>query len=111
MRESPVHPHSGSVLSRCALLAVVVLLGACVSDTSLIEENAAIALRSVRFQARDDLDCPHLEESVESERVIPGAPWGFFYTDYRIRAEGCGRHAVYDVECRDERLCRVKPVK
>lgn len=97
--------------ARLALPFVLVLNGGCVSDTTLVQENSAAALRSVRFQARDDLQCPHLDEVIESERVVPGAPWGYFYSDYRIRAEGCGRSATYDVECRDERLCRVRSAK
>ena len=92
---------------RLLAAALGVLSAGCISDTTLLEENSAVALRSARFQARTDLQCPQVEETVESEQVVPGAPWGYFYSDYRIRAEGCGRSAVYTVKCRDERLCTV----
>ncbi len=79
----------------------------CVSDTTLLQENSAVALRSARFQARTDLQCPQVEETVESEQLAPGAPWGYLYSDYVIRASGCGRTAVYRVTCRNEQLCKV----
>lgn len=94
-------------LARIVAPIVAWLLSGCVSNAALIEENSAVALRSARFQARTDLQCPQVEETVESEQIIPGAPWGYFYSDYRIRADGCGRTALYGVKCRDERLCRV----
>lgn len=90
----------------CILTAASFLSG-CVGDTTLLQENASAALRSARFQARRDLRCPSAEVTVESEKEVPGAPWGFLYSDYRIRAEGCGARAVYDVECRDGRLCEI----
>ena len=79
----------------------------CVSDTTLLDENASVALRSARFQARSDLGCPQVSVTVLSEKEVPGAPWGYLYSDYRVAAEGCGRRVNYDVECRDERLCDV----
>ena len=88
-----------------ALLAA--LLTGCVSDTALLDENASVALRSARFQARSDLACPQVAVRVASEKEVPGAPWGYLYSDYRITAEGCGQRADYDVECRDESLCDV----
>ncbi|MBM4201566.1 MAG: hypothetical protein FJ189_09800 [Gammaproteobacteria bacterium] len=90
---------------------MLALSAGCVSDGTLLEENAAVALRSARFQARQDLDCPGAVVNVLSEKEVPGAPWGYLYSDYRIRAEGCGSTAFYDVECRDESLCDVKRVQ
>lgn len=90
-----------------ALLTLGTFLAGCVSDSTLLEENARIALRSARIQARKDLQCPQLAETIESEQLVSGAPWGHFYSDYDIRAEGCGRSANYRVQCRNERLCRV----
>lgn len=89
------------------MLTLGSLLHGCVSDATLLQENSAIALRSARVQARKDLQCQQTEATVLSEREVPGAPWGYLYSDYRIRAEGCGRSSIYDVECRDERLCEV----
>ena len=87
------------------------LVAACVSDVTLLDENSAVALRSARVQARQDLYCPAANVHVVSEKEVPGAPWGYLYSDYRIRAEGCGRAAFYDVECRDESLCDVKQLQ
>lgn len=86
---------------------VATLLMGCVSDTTLLDENASVALRSARFQARSDLSCPQVTVTLLSEKEVPGAPWGYLYSDYRIAAEGCGRRVEYDVECRDETLCDV----
>jgi hypothetical protein len=94
------------------MLALLSILAAgCVSDGTLLDENSAVALRSARVQARKDLICPAANVSVVSEQEVPGAPWGYLYSDYRVRAEGCGGTAFYDVECRDESLCDVKPVQ
>lgn len=89
-------------------VAVCLLTSGCLSDTTLLQENSAMALRSVRFQARQDLRCPAADVEVLSEGEVPGAPWGYMYSDYRIAAEGCGSRAVYRAKCRDERLCDVK---
>ncbi len=86
--------------------ALAALLVGCVSDTMLLQENSAVALRSVRFKARNDLQCPQVKALVLSEQEVPGAPWGYLYSDYRIQAEGCGQRAVYEAECRDEQLCK-----
>jgi hypothetical protein len=91
---------------RCWLPLLGVLSG-CVSDGTLLQENSAVALRSARFQARQDLNCPGASVNVVSEKEVSGAPWGYLYSDYRIRAEGCGGRAVYTVECRSESLCDV----
>ena len=95
---------------RLMLFTAAFLVSACVTDSTLLNENAAVALRSARFQAREDLNCPTARVSMVSEAEVPGAPWGFLYSDYRIRAEGCGRSVVYNVECRDESLCDVTRV-
>lgn len=79
----------------------------CVSDATLLDENSSVALRSARFQARQDLSCPKADVALLSEQEVPGAPWGYLYSDYRIRAQGCGGSATYKVECRDESLCDV----
>lgn len=97
----PLPPRVGSAI------VVSTLLMGCVSDTTLLDENASVALRSARFQARSDLGCPQVTVTVLSEKEVPGAPWGYLYSDYRVAAEGCGRRVNYDVECRDERLCDV----
>lgn len=88
-------------------LAVCIALSGCVSDATLLDENSAVALRSARFQARQDLNCPQASVMLLSETEVPGAPWGYLYSDYHIRAQGCGGSATYKVECRDERLCDV----
>lgn len=95
------------VLLHACAPTLAALFGGCVSDATLLEENSAVALRSARFQARDDLRCPAAEVTILSDEEVPGAPWGYLYSDYRIRAAGCGRSAVYTVECRDERLCNI----
>jgi hypothetical protein len=89
------------------ILSLLALGSGCVSDSSLLQENATAALRSARFQARQDLSCPQVQVSLLSEQEVPGAPWGYLYSDYRIRADGCGVSAVYTVECRNESLCDV----
>jgi hypothetical protein len=89
-----------------ALLAS--LATGCVSDGTLLDENSAVALRTARALARQDLHCPAASVSIVSEKEVPGAPWGYLYSDYRVRAEGCGSSAFYAVECRDETLCDVK---
>ncbi|MGY6215195.1 hypothetical protein ACW73L_08540 [Methylolobus aquaticus] len=94
------------------MLALLPALAAgCISDGTLLDENSAVALRTVRTQARQDLSCPAATVSIVSEKEVPGAPWGYLYSDYRVRAEGCGRGAFYDVECRDETLCDLKNVQ
>lgn len=94
-------------LSGAAAAVLGLLASGCISDATLLQENAAIALRSARLQARSDLQCPQAEVTVLSEQEVPESPWGYLYSDYRIRAEGCGRSAVYTAECRDERLCDI----
>lgn len=104
----PAFRAGGPLLLAVASCVTCMLLQGCVSDSMLIEENLSVALRSARFKARTDLKCPQVDVSVESEQVVPGAPWGYLYSDYTIQAEGCGRIVGYDVKCRDEQLCRVK---
>jgi hypothetical protein len=84
-----------------------VLASGCVSDSTLLQENSSVALRSARIQARQDLNCPGAKVSLGSEQEVPGAPWGYLYSDYRISAVGCGGSAIYNVECRDQSLCDV----
>lgn len=101
-------PHRASI--RCLRIRSLLLLAAtglsgCISDSTLLQENSAIALRSARIQARSDLDCEAATVTMMSEQEVPGAPWGFLYSDYRIQAAGCGRSAIYRAECRDRQLC------
>lgn len=91
------------------LPVLTTMLAGCISDTALLRENAAVALRSTRFQARSNLGCDTVAVKILSEQEVPGAPWGFLYSDYRIQAIGCGRSAIYWAECRDQQLCDVLP--
>jgi hypothetical protein len=96
-----------SLVLRLSALSILCLGSGCISDSTLLQENASVALRSARFRARQDLNCPQVQVSVVSEQEMPGAPWGYLYSDYRIRAAGCSANAVYNVECRDRSLCDV----
>lgn len=90
-----------------SIIAVCSSFSACVSDTALLDENSAVAMRSVRAQARKDLACPSVDLRILKDAEVPGAPWGYLYSDYRIAATGCGTSAIYRAECRDEDLCDV----
>ena len=95
-------------LPRAGVLIGLMAVAGCVSDTTLLAENSSVALRSARFQARQDMNCPTVTVTLLSDEEVPGAPWGYLYSDYHVRAIGCGASAVYKVECRDETLCDVK---
>lgn len=94
--------------------ALALLLGGCVTDAQFLAQNSAAALRAAETRGKFELNCPEVQTSVLSQKVIQSlqgygwqgagasvGPW----TEYTVGVRGCGRQAVYMAVCRDENNC------
>lgn len=87
------------------LLLPPLLLGGCLSDRQLLRQNSTIALETATRWAMTDLNCPRANATIRNAEEVPATPMGRLWSRYTIQAAGCGRHAVYRLECANQRLC------
>jgi hypothetical protein len=79
---------------------VVLLASACVSP---LVQNAPAAMQAATSRARFELNCPEVQATVLSQKVIEG--WRFEGSEYTIGVRGCGRQAVYVTYCGEMQNC------
>ncbi len=82
------------------VLLVPLLMSACVN---IVAQNAPGAMQTVENRARFELNCPNVEATVLSEKLVQG--WRFNGSEHTIGARGCGKQAVYVVYCADPTDC------
>lgn len=117
-RRPPRHASSSNRGLRCFASAVVMLLAGCVTDAEFLAQNSPAALRAVESRGKFELNCPEVQSTVLSQKVVEGiqggyggfrgagtGAWAGPWTEYTIGVRGCGREAVYMAVCRDENNC------
>jgi hypothetical protein len=70
---------------------------------NILTQNAPAALQTTESRARFELNCPNVEASVLSQKLVQG--FRFEGSEYTIGVRGCGRQAVYVTFCRDQNDC------
>ena len=83
-----------------ALVPIAFLAGAC---TSPLVQNAPAAMQATTSRARFELNCPDVQATVLSQKVIQG--FRFEGSEYTIGVRGCGRQAVYVTYCGEMQNC------
>jgi len=83
-----------------AVVLVALLNSACVSP---LVQNAPAAMQAATSRARFELNCPEVQATVLSQKVIQGIR--FEGSEYTIGVRGCGREAVYVTYCGEMENC------
>jgi hypothetical protein len=83
-----------------AVVLVPLLSSACVSP---LVQNAPAAMQAATSRARFELNCPEVQATVLSQKVVQG--FRFEGSEYTIGVRGCGREAVYVTYCGDMENC------
>lgn len=81
-------------------MLLALLASACVNT---LAQNAPSALQTTESRARFELNCPTVEATVLSQKLVQG--FRFEGSEYTIGVRGCGRQAVYVTYCRDQSDC------
>jgi len=92
-----------SVVRRLRNPALVLALLLAVGCVNILTQNAPSALQTTESRARFELNCPNVQASILSQKLVQG--WRFEGTEYTIGVRGCGREAVYVTYCRDPQDC------
>lgn len=103
---------------RLGTMVLSLLLGGCVTDAEFLQQNSASALRTAEARGKFELNCPSVQTTVLSQKVIQSlqtggygwraggaGTWAGPWTESTIGVRGCGREAVYMAVCRDENNC------
>ena len=96
------HPLTLALITAC-------LATGCITDSQLLARNSSTALQTAKQEAQSTLPCPQVAGSIQSQKIVQGAPLGYLWTDYAVDVRGCGRQAAYTVTCLDEELCSADP--
>ena len=83
-----------------AVLLVPLLISACVN---IVAQNAPAAMQTVESRARFELNCPNVQATILSQKIVQG--WRFDGSEHTIGVRGCDRQAVYVVYCADPSNC------
>lgn len=94
------HAHRFPWLPAGATAGLILLASAC---ANLVAQNAPGALRTAEARARFELNCPNVQASILSQKLIQ--EWRFEASEHTIGVRGCGRQAIYLTYCRDENDC------
>jgi len=81
---------------------VLALLSA-VGCVNILTQNAPSALQTAENRARFELNCPNVQASILSQKIVQA--WRFEGSEYTIGVRGCGRESVYVTYCRDPQDC------
>ena len=83
-----------------AAVLVSLLTSACVSP---LVQNAPAAMQAATSRARFELNCPEVQATVLSQKIIQG--FRGEGSEYTIGVRGCGREAVYVTYCGEMENC------
>lgn len=83
--------------------ALVLALLLAVGCVNILTQNAPSALQTTENRARFELNCPNVQASILSQKIVQG--WRFEGSEYTIGVRGCNREAVYVTFCRDPQDC------
>lgn len=105
LKMRPDHCHLGSSqasahLRSAGLVFVLLLASACVN---IVAQNAPGALQTAETRGRFELNCPNVEASILSQKIVQG--FRFDGSEHTIGVRGCGRQAVYVTYCSDPQDC------
>jgi len=76
------------------------LAGAC---ANIVAQNAPGALQTAESRARFELNCPTVQATILSQKLIQG--FRFDGSEHTIGVRGCGREAIYLTYCSDATDC------
>ena len=97
------HGDRGRLPALCrgaGLVLVPLLISACVN---IVAQNAPAAMQTVESRARFELNCPNVQATILSQKIVQG--WRFDGSEHTIGVRGCGRQAVYVAYCADPSDC------
>jgi len=101
-----------SIRTSLAVLALPLIISACVTESQFLAQNAPSALNTALARGRFELNCPQANGTILSQKVtyINGIGMGmggggYEWTEYTIGVRGCGKQAVYETMCRDQDNC------
>lgn len=99
----PTHqlPGEFSSLRVAALVGLVSLL--VIGCANIVAQNAPGALQTAEARARFELNCPSVQATILSQKLIQG--FRFDGSEHTIGVRGCGREAVYLTYCSDATDC------
>jgi len=90
------------VSARGVAVVVVAVLGAS-ACVNIVTQNAPGALQAAENRARFELNCPNIQATILSQKIVQG--WRFEGSEHTIGVRGCGRESVYVTYCQDENNC------
>jgi len=82
------------------VVLVTLLSSACVSP---LVQNAPAAMQAATSRARFELNCPEVQATVLSQKIIQG--FRFEGSEYTIGVRGCDRQAIYVTYCGEMENC------
>jgi len=88
------------------LTPVVAILGACATQSQMLQARQPTAVQTALQRGRFDLNCPGATATVLSSDFIQPAvqgPWvsGLQRVEYTVGVEGCGQRTTYVVICQE----------
>lgn len=95
-------------MKKIALTAAGLALAlACQTTPQFLDQNQGAALAVAQSRARFELNCPDVQASVLSRKIIDPAPFagGMWRAEYTIGVRGCNRQIVYMTICLDSNDC------
>jgi hypothetical protein len=80
---------------------------ACQTSQQYLDQNQGAALATAQSRAQFELNCPNVQGSVLSRKIIDPAPFagGMWRAEYTIGVRGCDRQIVYITICLDTNDC------
>jgi hypothetical protein len=91
-------------LARWCRAAAAPCLGLFVSGcVNLVAQNAPGALQTAENRAKFELNCPNVQASILSQKIVEGLRMAG--SEHTIGVRGCGKEAVYITYCRDASDC------
>jgi hypothetical protein len=95
-------------MKKIALAAAGLALAlGCQTTQQFLDQSQGAALATAQSRARFELNCPDVQASVLSSKIIDPAPFagGMWRGEYTIGVRGCNRQIVYLTICLDPSNC------
>jgi hypothetical protein len=95
-------------MKKIALAAAGLALAlGCQTTQAFLDQNQGSALATAQSRARFELNCPDVQTSVLSSKIIDPAPFqgGMWRGEYTVGVRGCNKQMVYMVICLDSNDC------
>lgn len=105
---APTRPGAARRFTTTLLCLVLLgLAGGCATQQQFLSQIEPSALSAVQSRAQFELNCPSVNTSILSSKIIQIAPFagGMERAEYTVGVEGCGRRSVYMAVCLDSNNC------